>query len=188
MGETMTKPVQLTPEQREKHRREMERYRALTGGDLAQEVLDLIEENVQRWDQGSWRTDSGPYDEAVCTAPVTSIEAFAEDPLNPACTTSFCYAGWVGAVKGVKWSKANKSEEIGDPARCDCTGFCCIVPDHQVHIAVYARRQLGLDESDSDKLFHGDNTLGMLRRYTEEIVEYGEIMSDQDEDGDDDDY
>jgi hypothetical protein len=182
------KPVELTPEQREQHRLEMERYRALTGGALAQEVLTLIEENTARWEQGSWRVDNGPADEAVCTTPISSIEAYAEDPLNPACTTSFCFAGFVGAVKGVKWAKNNIHEDIGDPDRCDCKGFCCIDPEHQMSIGIYARRVLGLEEYDADKLFNGDNSLSTLQGYVEDIVQHGEILSynygDNDEDDD----
>ncbi len=177
-----------TPEQIAARKAEAERYRALTGGALAQEVLTLIEENLGRWEQGSWRQDHGPDGESLCTAPVTSIEAFAEDPLNPACTTSFCFAGFVGAVKGVKWAKNNIHEDIGDPERCDCKGFCCTNTEHQMSIGIYARKQLGLEEYDADKLFNGDNTLSTLQGYVEDIVQHGEILSynygDNDEDDD----
>jgi hypothetical protein len=187
MADTV-QPVKLTPEQIAKHKAEMERYRALTGGELAREVMTLIEENLERWEQGSWRQDNGDDAGQVCSAPVTAIEAFAEDPLNPACTTSFCYAGWVGAVKGVKWARGN-TELIGNPLVCKCKGFCCEVPEHQIHIGNWAGQQLGLETYDADKLFHGDNSLYTLQQYTEEIVTYGEITSDGgDEDDDDSDY
>jgi hypothetical protein len=190
---TRVLPVVLTPEQIAAHAAEIARLRALTGGELATEVMDLIEENRERWYQGAWRRDvdnRGNHLQPCDVETATMVEAFAEDPLNPACTTSFCYAGWVGAVKGVKWAKGN-GEVIGNPDKCDCVGFCCTNTLHQMHISDFAREQLDISSYDGDKLFNGDNSIYELRSYTEEIVQYGEILSaehdDSDEEDDDDD-
>lgn len=141
--------------------------RRLYGGELATEVLEIIEENLGRWDQGSWRHDLD--DEAYCTAPVTAVEAFAEDPLNPACSTSFCFAGWVGALDGVKWAKGS-SDRIGNPQRCTCTTYCCEEEHHQVAIDSYAAYRLGITAHQGDALFSGDNGLEDLRNGVEAIV------------------
>jgi hypothetical protein len=185
----------MPEEERAAHRAEMERYRALTGGALATEVMELIEDNLSRWYQGSWRQDNGPDGEQVCTAPVTAIEAFAEDPLNPSCTTSFCYAGFVGAIKGVRWAKG-RQENIGDPKVCDCTTFCCEVDSHQISVATYAAEQLGIELGDADALFNGENNVEQLRSGTQAIV-YGwsvvdaisgdDYDDDEEEDEEDDD-
>lgn len=174
-----------------------EAVKALTGGDLATVVLDVIEDNRDRWYQGAWRQDLGSAGEYLqpCTnvdlATATVLEAFAEDPLNPACTTSFCFAGWIGAVKGVKWAKGDQ-ESIGDPERCDCTTPCCVVLNHQMSLPNYARRELGISEFEGNYLFNGDNTIDTLREYVGQLVTYGEIDGDEDDvneyrDADDDD-
>jgi hypothetical protein len=112
-------------------------------------------------------------------------EMFAEDPLNPACTTSFCFAGWVGAIKGVKWAKGDQ-ENVGDPERCNCTTLCCTNYDHQMSIGAFAQQQLGIASYEGEMLFSGDNDIDRLRQMVHELVAYGEIGSDE-VDGDDDD-
>jgi hypothetical protein len=167
-----------------------EAVRALTGGSLAVAVLELIEDNIDRWYQGAWRQDIGPDGNYLqpcdgISGP-TVLEAFAEDPLNPACTTAFCFAGWTAAIKGVKWAKGDQ-ETIGDPERCDCTTPCCIVMDHQIGLPSYARRVLGIRNHEGDMLFNGDNDIYSLRQMVESLDRYGEIDSDDEYDGDDDD-
>jgi len=164
----------------------------LTGGDLAVVVLDLIEDNRDRWYQGAWRQDRDPLDGDYLQpcdkgASPTVYEMFAEDPLNPACTTSFCFAGWVGAVKQVKWAKGDQ-ESIGDPERCDCKSLCCTNHYHQISLPHYARQQLGISGHEGDLLFNGDNTIDTLRQLVESLDRYGSIDDDDSEyDGDDDD-
>jgi hypothetical protein len=162
----------------------------LTGGSLAVVVLDVIEDNRDRWYQGAWRQDldsDGSYLQPCDgIAGPTVLEAFAEDPLNPACTTSFCFAGWTAAIKGVKWAKGDQ-ESIGDPERCDCKTPCCVVLDHQMSLPNYARRVLGIGEHEGDILFNGDNQIDDLRRMVEELDQYGSIDDPDNYDGADDD-
>lgn len=141
----------------------------LEGGPLALVIMNLIEENQERWDQGSWRIDHGADRGEYCTNPTTAIEAFVDDPFNPACTTAFCYAGWIGAYDRVKWVPAS-TQFIGNPALCDCTTHCCTVEDHQVDISVYAGARLGIGYSEATALFRGDNTLDALWAGTEAII------------------
>jgi hypothetical protein len=189
----MTKePTVLSPEERAAHLAEIARIRALTGGNLAQEVLELIEDNRDRWYQGAWRKDVNPqnghYVEPCDQGAANSYEVFAEDPLDPDCTTSFCFAGWVGAVKGVKWAKGDQ-ENVAIPGVCDCPGLCCVKGEHQMSISNYAAAQLDIESWDAEKLFNGDNSIYELRDMVSEIVQYGEITSnDSDGDGDDSDY
>lgn len=162
-----------------------EAVKQLTGGPLATVVLDLIEDNVDRWNQSTWRqdVDSGGNYLQPCTGidleTSTVLEAFAEDPLNPACTTSFCFAGWVGAVKGVKWAKGDQ-ENVGDPDKCDCKTLCCTDYEHQISIAQFARDELGLALYEGELLFNGDNTLPTLRDMVEQLVETGSIDGEED--------
>lgn len=146
----------------------------LEGPELASEVLEIIEDNTHRWRQGSWRTDIGVDAGQYCTTPVTAIEAFADDPFNPACTTAFCYAGWIGAYDRVKWAKGDP-QSIGDPTKCDCTTFCCTVGWHQMPISIYAGRRLGIQEWEWDVLFDGDNSLGVLRVGVQAIVDGDDV-------------
>jgi hypothetical protein len=184
-----TKPVELTDAERIAHREEIARIRALTGGALAREVLDLIEDNRERWYQGAWRKDHD--DKGMSLEPCdqgakNSYEVFVEDPLNPECKTSFCFAGFVGAIKGVKWAKGDQ-ENVAIPGMCDCPGLCCVNGEHQTSISNYARRELEIGSYDAEKLFNGDNDIEDLRNMVADIVNYGEILSDSDEDGEDDD-
>jgi len=144
-----------------------ERIRAAQGADLAAEVVGLIETNIVRWYQDSWRHNGEPEER---------YEAYREDPLNPECKTSFCLAGWVGAIDGVKWytdgSETNpvtgatapimSVEYIGDPRRCDCETPWCTKLSHIISISDYAARRLGLVDDDARLLFHGENTLDDL--------------------------
>lgn len=163
---------------------ETARLRALVGAPLAQEVLAIIQENEERWHQSSWRHENvekwdveldryeGTDPEILaCDVPATAIEAYIEDPLHPSCTTAFCLAGWVGAVKGVKWAKGDNKETIGNPEVCNCVGLCCVNSSHQMSIGTYARIQLGISESAADRLFNGDNRIEHLEAGVQAIVE-----------------
>jgi len=162
----------------------------LTGGDLPAVVLEVIEDNRDRWYQGAWRQDLGSKGEYLqpCDgiAGPTVLEAFAEDPLNPQCTTAFCFAGWVGAIKGVKWAKGDQ-ESVGDPNLCDCKTPCCVVADHQISIAHFARRELGLAHYEGELLFNGDNDIWALQQMVEQLQLNGSINGVEDGDDDDDD-
>jgi hypothetical protein len=147
----------------------------LRGGELATVVLDLIEANLMRWNQGAWRADTVTLQPDYCANPPTeAIEAHLEDPLNPDCTTSFCFAGWIAALDGVKWGKHDQ-ESVGwkgtwdDPQPCDCTSLCCTDTAHQTHISHYARHRLGIASHEGDALFSGDNDLSALRIGVEAI-------------------
>lgn len=148
---------------------EVSPLKRLSPENLAIVVLAAIEHNLKRWDQGSWRIDHGNDVGEYCTNPTTAIEAFVDDPFNPACTTSFCYAGWVGAYDRVKWVKGS-NEMIGDPARCDCTGHCCENFEHQMPVGSYARSRLGLAYHEAEALFNGDIDLEQLRAGVAAIV------------------
>jgi hypothetical protein len=167
-------------------------YPYLTGGPLARTVLSIIQDNQQRWDQSAWRHDRGTDVITYCTTPTTAIEAFPEDPLNPACTTSFCFAGWVAALDGVRWAKGGNGMSIGNPAVCDCTTFCCEKPEHQMTVDRYAAARLGIDDADACALFASANTLDELVAGVEAIEGgYGvreafRRVMDGDDDWDDD--
>jgi len=153
-----------TPNATEAERtRYYDQVRALDGPDLAQEIVELIKDVQKRWDQGSWRYNGEP-DERY--------EAWREDPLAPGCKTSFCAAGWVAAIDGVRWfgyrdpdaksGYALSQDQVGDPEKCTCTTPVCLVQSHAIFVSEYARRRLQLAERDSMVLFHGENTLGDL--------------------------
>ena len=176
----------------------------LEGPDLAGEIVELIKDVEERWDQGNWRHNGQP-DERY--------ETFREDPLNPACKTSFCAAGWIAAVDGVRWygyrdpnSRTGytlSSDMVADPEKCTCTTPVCVVQWHSIHVSDYARRRLRLEERDATVLFHGENTLDDLDILVAEmrsgrqklrLIEYqldrhgqNEYVNDDEDDDDDDD-
>jgi hypothetical protein len=135
------------------------RLRELEGKELAAEVMELVEDNLERWRQGAWRSELNGTE--------TAVEEFVDNPLDPACTTAFCFAGWIGAVHRVKWAADllgyASDDTIGDPATCDCTGKFCDDTDHQLPIQDYATRVLGLTDYAGIALFSGDNSLKALQ-------------------------
>lgn len=135
---------------------ERDRLRALSGPELAVEVVALIDDNLNRWYQDSWRHNGEPHEK---------YEEFREDPLNPSCRTSFCHAGWVAAIDGVRWFDGS-NDLIGHPDHCTCTGKYCTVTSHVIHVSDYARTRLGLDETEAARLFNGDNTFSDLEAMT----------------------
>lgn len=120
-----------------------------TGPELAQDILDVITEQVERWQQGSWRFDWNGEEK--------QIDAMREDPKNPSCTTAFCVAGWVGALHQVRWSSQDASY-IGDPDKCDCTTPTCTTGSHIMFVSDFARDKLGLSTYNADALFSGENS------------------------------
>lgn len=162
---------------------ERDRLRALSGPELAVEIVALIGDNLDRWYQDSWRHNGQPEER---------YEAFREDPLNPSCKTSFCHAGWVAAVDGVRWF-AGSNDLIGHPARCTCTGKHCTVERHVIHVSDYAAGRLGLNSDEASRLFNGDNTFDDLEAMTAAMARGGTVYDvrlerdDDYEDNDDDD-
>lgn len=171
---------------------ERDRLRALSGPELAVEVVALIDDNLDRWYQDSWRHNGMPEER---------YEAFREDPLNPKCKTAFCHAGWVAALDGVRWFEGSL-DLIGHPARCTCTGKYCTVERHVIHVSDYAARRLGLNSDEASRLFNGDNTFSDLEAMTAAMARGGSIYDvrlerdddsyeyddyDSDDDDDDDD-
>jgi hypothetical protein len=152
----------------EQARAELVRLSELQGTDLAVEVLTLIEDNQLRWTQGSWRLEINGYESAV--------EEYHDDPLNPACTTAFCFAGWVGALRLVKWAADDgryhhpSTEIIGDPDLCDCPGNVCVQGRHYMSIQDYAARVLDIDDRAAIALFNGENSLLALRAGVDAMI------------------
>lgn len=178
----------LTVEQQARIER-LTQLRAASGADLAVGVLELIEDNRDRWNQGNWRLNGLPEEK---------YEQFREDPLAPECRTSFCKAGWIAAIDGVKWFAWGggpmpvprsedepsvwdlSSDQVGNPAVCDCLGAACVNPEHALFVRDYAAERLGLDERQADILFHGANTIGDLRLLVDAMVA-GEDLCDQEQ-------
>jgi hypothetical protein len=132
--------------------------------DLAVEVMAVIETHQDRHDQMSYRRDASY---------TGTIEDYREDPLNPACQTSFCFAGWVAALDRVRW--ADYLLTIGDPDVCDCSGLRCMVAAHQMPVDQYAARRLGLYVGTV--LFDSHNDLDALRAGVKALVN-GENVED----------
>jgi hypothetical protein len=169
-------------ENEEQGRALADKLRQLTGAELAAEVMELIEDNRDRWTQGSWRMDFNGLE--------TAVEEFVDNPLDPACTTAFCFAGWVAAVHRVKWAADGSgvsTDMIGDPAACYCQGRYCTVPNHRIYVQTYAARVLGLSGWEAEELFRGDNTLELLRIGVEALQQGVSVSSaiDQAREGDD---
>lgn len=154
--------------QRQARLAELARIRALAGPELASEVMVLIEGNLERWYQDSWRHNGLPEER---------YEAFREDPLNPNCKTSFCVAGWVAALDGVRWREGSV-EYIGDPRRCNCTGSVCRSDLHVMFVSDYARWRLDLADDEASRLFHGENTLDDLRQMVDALNRPGGSVYD----------
>lgn len=144
--------------------------RELAGPDLAYEIVELIKDVEERWNQGSWRENGQPGER---------YEVWREDPLAPGCQTSFCAAGWVAAVDGVRWvgypdpdvkgGYALSPDLVGDPEKCTCTTPVCTKSWHAISVSDYARQRLQLEERDSMVLFHGENTLDDLATLVSEM-------------------
>lgn len=153
----------------------LSRIRALEGTELAAEVLALIED-LDTWEKersatrfhhgasrGRWNQDSWRYN----GAPEERYEVFRDDPLSPDCRTSFCFAGWIGAIDGVKWVRGYVDMVA---TKCTCPTPDCVAQEWdgasaehgQMTISVYAARRLGLDIGDAQELFNGENELGDL--------------------------
>jgi hypothetical protein len=133
-----------------------------TGPVLAQDILDVITEQVERWQQGSWRYDWNGLDK--------QIDAMREDPKNPSCTTAFCVAGWVAALYQVRWARLDASY-IGNPDTCDCVGPRCTNEAHILFVSEFAREKLGLANYDADALFAGDNNFEQVQAGLKMIVD-----------------
>ncbi len=131
----------------------IEAIRQLEGAELVSAVVDLIEAVQDRWDQNSWRFNGKEQER---------YEAWQQDVLNPGCHTSFCAAGWIGALDGVKWYRETV-EGIGRPGVCNCSSPECVMPSHYMLVSTYAAGRLGLTEDEAQVLFDGSNTLEDLR-------------------------
>jgi len=140
--------------------------RELDGPALASAVLLLIEDHQDRWNQSAWRENGQPGER---------YEDFREDPLNPACKTSFCVAGWVAAIDGVKWVAGDEAY-VADPARCTCRGAFCQTSVHQIATSTYAEKRLGLTVQEGDALFDGDNSLADVRDLIGAIVRGEDLL------------
>jgi len=177
-GDEIVLPRLETPAEQAARREYYTKLRALEGEELARAVLVLIEDLAAwgmerartgtiyfrpRWGQGSWR-ENGHVGERY--------EDWRDDPLSPECKTSFCFAGWVGAIDGVKWVRGSIDTVA---TRCTCTTPDCVLTSWseahgQMSIATYAAQRLGLGTSDADELFNGNNELDDLRALVDAIA------------------
>lgn len=107
--------------------------------DLAVEAMAVIETHPERWKQSCWKSESG--------SGVSTIHDFADDPLDPACKTAFCLAGWVGALDHKAWHPTEDSVWTG-------TSW--------MPIEDYATARLGLTQREATCLFDPYNSLEML--------------------------
>lgn len=111
--------------------------------ELLDQVHEHIKRNTQAWNQSSW---AFVWDE-IEKPPALPLE----DPNNPACGTTMCFAGTTVALSGyrLKW------QDEGD----SWCAFWCISPDgDKVSISRAAADLLGLTEGDKDDLFLSTGT------------------------------
>lgn len=78
------------------------------------------------------------------------------------CGTACCVAGWVGLNSP---DVAMERDEEGE-----LTNRVTYHGGHSVHVADYARMQLGLTDAEADELFAGANAAADIRRIAEEIA------------------
>jgi len=116
--------------------------------ELLRLTLKQIEAEPHAWDQTNWRTQ------------------------NPGCGTVMCFAGWAVTLAGGNWyssaADAHRSwlfAEEGDD-RGDLMAFTRGVV---IGARWRARRVLGLDGDQADRLFAHDNTLADLNRIVDEL-------------------
>lgn len=110
---------------------------------LLRQTLAHIEANPDEWNQRHWR-----------------------------CGTGMCFAGWAATLAGGQWYEDDQSvhrdeliAEDGDTGEYDHGGVIT------VHVDDRARRILGLDEGQAERLFDAVNNLHDLRRIVGELTE-----------------
>ena len=79
-----------------------------------------------------------------------SYEASHLDALAPHCETTYCIAGYVGQLLNPAYAK-------NDTVR-------------GVHVAEFARRELGISQGDAEWLFEGSHTIEEVRSVAEHIA------------------
>lgn len=147
-------------------------YTAKPNVPLLNAVIEHIEANPNDWYQGDWRT----------------LRTFLRDdqgipvPLPAAdCGTAMCFAGWAAQLSGAEYAYPAGDGELHDDVivsdGTDSVEAAHIVRTDEglVHVQDYATRALGIDEGQSNRLFHGANTLADLKRHVARIIEQGRI-------------
>ena len=140
--------------------------------DLAVTALSVIEMYPSRHNQESWRDDRDDRHR---------IEDF-DDPLDEACGTAFCHAGWIATLDHAKWAARMdlvvsgtipliKGDRVALPGYCTCPPeqrYCECGND--VPVSIYAAHRVGLDDAGADALFAPHNTVEDLRAGTKALV------------------
>jgi hypothetical protein len=137
--------------------------------DLAVTALSVIEMYPSRHNQESWRDDRDDRHR---------IEDF-DDPLDEACGTAFCHAGWIATLDGAKWAaKVDqypmpllKGDRVAHPEYCTCPPqdrYCTCGND--MPVSVYAAERVGLSDPEAEALFAAHNKVEDLRAGTKALV------------------
>lgn len=133
--------------------------------DLVDQVMAEIKDNQERWAQGYWSQAKPNQDVAKVIGAQGMQALLAEDPYNPACGTTFCFAGHAAVQTGWK-----PKFQVTD----DGIGMHVFALDRatkggrESSIRLIAKDELGLHGYEADLLFDGHNTMETL----EGMVEY----------------
>lgn len=149
--------------------------------DLIDQVMRHIEFHQDLWDQSTWGRamfDSAVLDEIGVEQ---ARKIIMEDPTNPACGSSFCFAGHVAYTVDRKKPYISKHSVWWENFRGTADlSFVKTGPDENdyVDVGAYARDRLNLDNSETAILFDGNNTLHDLRGMVEYMREHDCLPSD----------
>lgn len=142
--------------------------------DLLDKTLAAIENNQDRWNQLLW--GEAPVDVLDRMSEDEFLKLVAEDPLNPACGTAYCFAGH--AAIQADWKPVFKIAH--DDEACDDRNPSKVYEIEMVevrkgnvtkYVADVAEEELGLTFTERDCLFAAGNTLEDLRN----MVAYARI-------------
>lgn len=130
--------------------------------ELMYKVFRYIENNRDRWNQASWVEDPSGGD----TGTIDKMKTYAEDPLNPSCKTTGCFAGWTVLLSGYRPHVAT-SHFLGSGTEYAYLDDLYVVPPGKnvmditavETIPKVARDLLGITQDEANLLFHPYNTM-----------------------------
>ncbi|OZC59228.1 hypothetical protein CH276_22535 [Rhodococcus sp. 06-470-2] len=97
------------------------------------------------------------------------------------CGTARCFAGWASFFAGGRFvsSEDDKNHIVASNGVRNFRASTVRTPDGQLlHVADHAAMMLGIDDRDADALFSPDNTVTVLRRMVNNLLEYGSTDGD----------
>lgn len=147
---------------------------------LLRKVMEYIDEHPEDWEQGSWATHVPVRVDRLESLDAQGVlrwpkEQFTEEvelfDHRYACKTAYCFAGHAAVMSGATFKKINVITWNGE---------LVTTPEGKtMHVRSYAKKILGLTDTQASALFFGGHSRRSLRRLVNELIETGDIKEGQ---------